>query len=117
MLSEIELAQLFVDYAEATKNAERVGELIKKEILARQGSQTMAGVEAKFFQSGHETPDYENTAKANMPKNFDLSSFSTTKTTVKWKEVCETIGVEAPEGAPTEPRVIVQMVKPKTKKS
>lgn len=116
-MNEIELAQLFVEYAEATKKAEQVAELIKVEILTREGSQTMAGVEAKYYQAGNETPDYENTAKANMPKNFDLSPFSTTKTTVKWKEVCETIGVEAPEGAPTEPRVIVQMVKPKVKKS
>ncbi len=116
MLSEMELAQLFVSYAEANKSAEEIKVKIEEEILARGGSQTMAGVEAKFYQAGFETPDYENVAKANMPKNFDLSPFSTTKTTTKWKEVCDAIGVEAPQGAPTEARVLVGMAKPKVKK-
>ncbi len=116
MLSEMELAQLFVSYAEANKSAEEIKVKIEEEILTRGGSQTMAGVEAKFYQAGFETPDYENTAKANMPKNFDLSPFSTTKTTVKWKEVCDEIGVEAPQGAPTEARVLVGMAKVKAKK-
>lgn len=116
MLSETELAQLFVNYAETNKKAELIEEQIKTEILARGESQKMAGVEAKFYQAGFETPDYENTAKANMPKNFDLSPYSTTKTTTKWKEVCDAIGVEAPQGEPTEARVLVGMAKSKAKK-
>ena len=116
MLSETELAQLFVNYAETNKKVELIEEQIRTEILARGESQKMAGVEAKFYQAGFETPDYENTAKANMPKNFDLSPFSTTKTTVKWKEVCDEIGVEAPQGNPTEARVLVGMAKSKAKK-
>ena len=116
MLSEMELAQLFVNYAEANRNVEEIKSKIEKEILARGGSQTMAGVEAKFYQAGFETPDYENTAKENMPKNFDLSPYITVKPTTKWKEVCEAIGVEAPQGAPTEARVLVGMAKVKAKK-
>ena len=116
MLSETELAQLFVNYAETNKKAELIEEQIKAEMLLRQESQKMAGVEAKYYQEGHETPDYENTAKASMPKNFDLSPYSTTKTTTKWKEVCEAIGVEAPMGEPTPARVLVSMIKAKTKK-
>lgn len=116
MLSETQLAQLFVDYAETNKKAELIEEQIKAEILARGESQKMAGVEAKYYQAGFETPDYENTAKSNMPENFDLSPFSTTKTTTKWKEVCEAIGVEAPQGAPTPAKVLVAMVKSKVKK-
>lgn len=116
MLSETELAQLFVNYAEVNKEAERIEELIKSEILARGESQKMAGVDAKYYQAGFETPDYENTAKANMPENFDLSPYSTTKTTTKWKEVCDVIGAEAPQGEPTQARVLVGMAKPKVKK-
>ena len=116
MLSETELAQLFVDYAEINKESERIKEQIENEILARGESQKMAGVEAKYYQAGFETPDYENTAIANLPDGFDLTPYSTEKTTVKWKEVCMAIGVEAPQGAPTEAKVLVGMAKPKTKK-
>lgn len=116
MLSEPELAQLFVDYAETNKKADLIKEKIELEILARGESQKMAGVEAKFYQAGFETPDYENVAKANMPKGFDLSPYTTVKPSTKWKEVCEAIGVEAPKGAPTVAKVLVGMVKPKEKK-
>ena len=116
MLSETELAQLFVDFAETNKKADLIKEKIESEILARGESQKMAGVEAKFYQAGFETPDYENTAKAKMPKNFDLSPYSTTTTTTKWKEVCDAIGVEAPQGEPTPAKVLVSMIKPKAKK-
>ena len=107
---------MFVDYAETNKKAGLLEEQIKAEMLLRQESQKMAGVEAKYYQESYETPDYENTAKINMPQGFNLSQFSTTKTTVKWKEVCEEIGVEAPKGAPVPARVLVSMIKPKAKK-
>lgn len=116
MVSETELAQLFVNYAETNKELERIEALIKSEILARGDSQKIAGIEAKYYQEGFETPDYEGTANANIPEDFDMSPFSTTKTTVKWKEVCEAIGVVAPVGKPTEARVIVGVVKSKAKK-
>jgi hypothetical protein len=109
MLSEIELTQLFIDYAEHGKKREEIGKKIEAEILERKESSKIAGVTAKYFQEGFETPDYEQAAKANMPDGFDLSPYSTSyDPSVKWKEVCEALQIEAPKGVPKPARVTIK---------
>lgn len=109
MLSEIELTQLFIDYAEHGKKREDIAKKIEAEILLRKESSKIAGVTAKYFSEGFETPDYEMVAKANMPDGFDLSPYSKEQEpSVKWKEVCEVLQIEVPKGEPNPARVTIK---------
>jgi len=109
MLSEMEFAQLFIEYAEHGKQQEEISKKIEEEILERKESSKIAGVTAKYFSEGFETPDYEQVAKVNMPDGFDLSPYSKEQEpSVKWKEVCEALQVEVPKGAPKPARVTIK---------
>lgn len=109
MLTEIELTQLFIDYAETKKRSGELEEKIKEEILGRGKSAEIAGVKASYYKPSFETPDYENFALSNMPSDFDISPYSTTyEPSVKWKEVCEALQLEAPKGSPKPARVTVK---------
>jgi hypothetical protein len=108
-MNEIELTQLFVEYAELNKKAQEVKAKIEKEILERGQTSKMAGVTATYYKPSFETPDYESAAKASLPKDFDLSPYTSTTVTTRWKEVCETIGVVAPAGAEKPARVVVKV--------
>lgn len=109
MLSEVEFASLFIEYAEYGKKREDIAKKIEAEILIRKESSKIAGITGKYFQEGFETPNYEQAAKENMPKDFDLSPYSTPQEpSVKWKEVCEALQIEAPKGAPKPARVTIK---------
>lgn len=100
-LSESEFAQLFITYAELGERRDAIKKTIEEQVIIREGSSKIAGVEAKYYKPSFETPDYEAVAKANMPKDFDISPYSTPKEpSVKWKEVCEALQIEVPKGAP-----------------
>jgi hypothetical protein len=111
MLSELELANLFIEYAEHGKKQEEIAKKIEAEILERKESSKIAGVNAKYFKEGFETPDYEQAAKSYLSSHpdFDLSPYSTPQEpSVKWKEVCEVLQIEAPKGAPKPARVTIK---------
>ncbi len=109
MLSELEFANLFIEYAEHGKKQDEIAKKIEAEVLERKESSKIAGVNAKYFSEGFETPDYEQAAKANMPDGFDLSPYSKEQEpSVKWKEVCEALQIEAPKGAPKAARVTIK---------
>jgi len=111
MLSEIELTQLFIDYAEHGKKRGDIAKKIEAEILLRKESSKIAGITAKYFSEGFETPDYEQAAKAYLKSHpdFDLSPYSKEQEpSVKWKEACEAMQIEVPKGEPKPARVTIK---------
>lgn len=116
MLDEIALTQLFIEYAEHDRKLEEIKKKIQDELLERKGSSTIAGIEGKYYKEGFETPDYEAAAKSylNTHPDFDLTPYSTTyEPSVKWKEVCEALLIEAPKGLPKPARVVISKKKEK----
>jgi len=106
-MDEIELAKLFTEYA-ATKNyLQRLEAQIKTAVLEIGESRKIAGVNAKFYAPGFETPDYQAAAQAAMPQGFDLTPFQTGNPVTRWKDVCAALGVEAPQGSERPARVVV----------
>ena len=104
-MNEIELTQLFVDYAETQKRAAELRAQIEAAVLERGESATIAGVKATFYKPGTETPDYK-AAAVNAPAEI-VAQFSTTTTSTKWAEVCKAAGIVAAPGAVKPARVSV----------
>jgi len=86
-VNEIELTQLFIDYAETQKRAAELRAQIEAAVLERGESANIAGVKATYYKPGFETPDYKTAAK-DAPAEL-VAQFSTTTTTTKWAEVCK----------------------------
>ena len=107
-MNEIELTQLFVEYAECNKKSAELKAKIEAAVLERGETTKIAGVTASFYKPSQETPDYENAAKSSMPEGYDVSPFSTVTTSTRWKEICEALGVVAPAGKEKPARVVVK---------
>ena len=107
-MDTVELAKLFVKYSELKKELDEVSATIMNAVLEIGETQTIAGVTAKYYKPSAGTPDYESTAKAAMPDGFDLAEFSSVRTSVRWKDVCEKLGVTAPAGEMKQPRVVIR---------
>jgi hypothetical protein len=107
-MDEIELTELFVSYSKAMKVMAELKTKIEAAVLERGETVKIAGVTATYYKPSFETPDYENAAKAAVPEGFDYVPFSTVTTSVRWKEVCEAIGVAAPAGKEKPARVVVR---------
>lgn len=104
-MDEIELTQLFVQYAECQRRAAELRTLIEAEVLNRGESKTIAGVKAMYYKAGFETPDYKS-AGANAPEDI-IAKYTTVTTSTKWAEVCKAAGIEATPGKEKPARVIV----------
>jgi hypothetical protein len=107
-MTEVELAHLFVKYASLKDQLDILAALIEEEVLARGETVKIAGVTATYYKAGKEY-QYESAAQAAMAKlevPLDLKPFTTTKETVRWKEVCESMfGADQIESAvPAEER-------------
>jgi len=107
-MDEIALTKLFVEYSEAVQAVKLLRAEIEAAILERGETAKIAGVTASYYKPTFETPDYESAAKADMPGDFDLNPFSVVTTTIRWKEVCERLGVVAPKGAPKPAHVVIK---------
>lgn len=107
-MDEIELTKLFVSYSEATKTANELKAKIEAAVLERGETTKIAGVTASYYKPSFETPDYESAACAVIPEDFDYSPFSTVTTSIRWKEICESVGVVAPVGKEKPARVMVK---------
>ena len=108
-MNEIELTQLFVEYAECNKRMAELKSKIESAVLERGETVKIAGVSASYYKSSFETPDYQRAAKSAMPDGFDLSPFSTTTTVVRWKEVCDNLAIEVATGPEKPARVVVKV--------
>ena len=109
-MDDIELTQLFVDYAVATKKLQELRSLIEPEVLQRGETVKIAGVTATYYRSSTGTPNYKEVAEADMPKDFDLKPFSTVTTSVRWKEVCDALGITSfRPGEISEARVVIKV--------
>lgn len=107
-MNEIELTQLFVEYAETTKKSAELKAKIEAAVLERGETTKIAGVTASYYKPSFETPDYESAACEVIPEDFDYSPFSTITTSIRWKEICEHVGVVAPVGKEKPARVVVK---------
>ena len=111
MLSEMEFAQLFIEYAEHGKKQTEIAKKIESEVLERKESSKIAGIKATYYNEGFETPEYEQAAKSYLSTHpgIDISAWSTEREpSVKWKEVCEYLQIEAPKGLPKPARVVIK---------
>ncbi len=108
-MNEIELTQLFVEYAETDKRLKELGKQIEAEILIRGETSKIAGVKATYYAPSTETPDYEEIASSVMPSDYDLTPYTTVTTNVKWKEVCYQLDVYIPPGNPKPARVVIKV--------
>ena len=107
-MNEIELTQLFVEYAECNKKSAELKAKIEAAVLERGETTKIAGVTASYYKPSFETPDYESAACSVIPEDFDYSPFSTVTTSIRWKEICESVGVVAPAGKEKPARVVVK---------
>jgi hypothetical protein len=107
-MNEIELTQLFVDYANAKKRLEELSAQIASAVLEIGETRKVAGVSATYYKPSHETPDYEAAAKTGLYDGFDTSPFQTTTVSTSWKSVCEALGIKPPDGAEKPARVVVK---------
>jgi len=106
-MNDLELTQLFLDYAESKKKTEELRQRIVAAVLEKGESVKIAGETATYRKPGFETPDYKAAAMAYMPIDFDLSQYSTVMTSTRWKDVCAALGVDASVGAPKPASVTV----------
>jgi hypothetical protein len=110
-MNEIQLARLFIAYAEKRNEMAFLQKEIEDAVLEIGETQFIAGVTAKYSKPSNETPDYEAAAKNGLPPDItDLSQFNTTTTlfTTRWKEVCEFYKITVPPGAEKPARVVVK---------
>jgi hypothetical protein len=107
-MDEIELTELFVSYSKAMKVMAELKTKIEAAVLERGETVKIAGVTATYYKPSFETPDYESAACAVIPEDFDYSPFSTVTTSIRWKEICESVGVVAPAGKEKPARVVVK---------
>jgi len=107
-MNDIELTQLFIDYATCKKALLILDACIQAEILQRAETVKIAGVTASYFKASTGTPQYEQAARAAMPSDFDLLAYSSISTTVSWKTVCEVLGIKAPAGEEKPAKVVIK---------
>ena len=110
-IDEIALAKLFVEYAETEQHLGFLESEIKDAILAIGETREIAGVMAKYYKAGTETPDYEAAAIDFLGNNYpdaNLSEYKTTTVTTRWKDVCEQFRIPVPPGESKTARVVVK---------
>ena len=107
-MNATELAQLFVNYAEAQKQLDAMRVQIEAAVLDLGESQKIAGVKATYYNPTIET-DYEAAARAHGAPQSLIKMHSTTKVTTAWKAVAEEAGADLSAYQTTKPaRVVVK---------
>jgi hypothetical protein len=111
-MDDIELTKLFVEYAQTVAHAKTVKAMMEEEVLKRAESVKIAGVEAKYFKPSNEAPDYEATVLAKLEGSSEkdnlIDLYTTITKTVRWKDLCEALHIEAPQGEPKPARVLIK---------
>lgn len=108
-MNEIELTQLFVEYAECNKKMAELKTKIEAAVLERGETVKIAGVSASYYKPSFETPNYEAAAKSAMPDDFDIGLYATVTTSYRWKEICEALFITPAPGAEKPARVVVKV--------
>lgn len=107
-MSEIDhraLAELMLDWEEATKIQQSIEEKIKTTVLALGKTQTVGNVRATYSK-GRKTYDYE-TAGRTAPKPIIDAN---TEPKTDWRSVCKDAGIEAPVASQSDPSVYVKLL-------
>lgn len=107
-MKDSEYAKMFVEAAELRLQLKEMEDRIAKETLIRGESANIAGVKATYYKAGETTPDYENAAHEHPDFNaVDLEPYTTVTEIVRWKDVCNALGLIV-RGEPREARVVVK---------
>lgn len=110
-MNEIQLAQLFVDYAEALKVEQELRLNIEEAVLELGESRVIAGVRATYYNPSFGTPDYEAIARNNGASPELIAACSETKVVTKWQKVCDLLNAQIPRDGELKPaRVVVKAV-------
>jgi hypothetical protein len=92
-----QLAQLFINYKEATDKVVALEEKIKAAVLELGESQKIAGVTATYYQQSV-TTDYKTVCEDALAKELidedAVEEFTTHTKTVKWAEVVKKYALE-----------------------
>jgi len=111
-MNDIELTQLFIDYAQTQNHLDCLHAQIELEILARAESVKIAGVEAKYYKPSNETPDYQGAVHAFIDLHPDqlptLETFQTVSISCKWKEAAAAFGLQPDPGPEKPARVVIK---------
>jgi hypothetical protein len=107
-MNDIELTQVFIDYARTKSNLETYERIIQEEILNRGESAKIAGVTATYYKPTNEVPDYATAAQGSLPSDFDLHPYQKVTVTTSWKTVCDFLGIDVPPGKEKPARVVIK---------
>lgn len=93
-MDEMKLAEMFIEYRKTEERLEGLRQLITKAVMELGESRKVAGVVATYYKPSREV-DWESLAKDNggMPGTDVFRSFTTTKESTKWKDICEYLKV------------------------
>lgn len=87
-MDEINLAKLFIEYAETRKKLQEMEEQIKAACLDLQKSFKIGSVSATYYGPSTVT-DYEGAARAYGASDEVIQKNTTVSESVSWKGVCE----------------------------
>jgi hypothetical protein len=111
-MDEIQLTQLFIEYAETRKKLDKLEADIKAEILVRKESSKIAGVTATFYKASDGTPKYEdavvNYIGENPDKKEELKQFQEVTISTAWKDACGYFSLTPQPGEGKPARVVVK---------
>jgi hypothetical protein len=111
-MNEIELTQLFIEYAETQSLLDELRAKIEAEILERKDSVKIAGVKATYYKPSPGTPNYEEAAIeyiGRVPEAKELlPEYQTTTVSTRWKEFCAAMEIEAEPGEERPAKVVIK---------
>ena len=108
-MNDLELTQLFIDYAQAKQEAAELEKRIETAILENKSSQKIAGVKATYYAPSKET-NYEAAARAHPDFTPEITTpYSSITAHVRWAEVAQALGADVTPFTSEKPaRVVVK---------
>jgi len=111
-MNDIELTQVFIDYARTKANLKTYEGIIETEILKRAESAKIAGVTATYYKSSAGTPKYEEAVVqaigAEPALQDDLRLFQKVTVSTSWKDACEAWNLTPEPGEEKPARVVIK---------
>jgi aspartate/methionine/tyrosine aminotransferase len=111
-MNEIELTQLFIEYAETQSLLDELRAKIEAEILERKDSVKIAGVKATYYKPSAGTPKYEESVieylGSHPEKKDELKKFQSTIISTSWKEALLYFNLIAKPGDERPAKVVIK---------
>lgn len=111
-MNDIELAQLFVDYAKLRDQLELTKDMIIKAVLDKRETVKLAGVTATYYKASTGTPLYEEAIAKHIGEHpeykEELKQFQTYTVITTWKDACGFFGLTPEPGEEKPARVVIK---------